>query len=130
MLDIKDMKNDYYLFMSIKELRNAAAHNNCIINELYDKNAREVSYELLNALGKNGVTKTERGSKLSNERVRQIVTTLYTHKKIVLSDGVRENQKLGLNSVAERMFRNITYYDSNPKIKTFFEFFKKTVDIF
>lgn len=129
-LDIKDMKNDYYLFMSIKELRNAAAHNNCIINELYDKNAREVSYELLNALGKNGVTKTERGSKLSNERVRQIVTTLYTHKKIVLSDGVRENQKLGLNSVAERMFRNITYYDSNPKIKTFFEFFKKTVDIF
>ena len=130
MLDIKEMKEDFYHFMAIKELRNAVAHNNCIINELYEKNAIRGNYEILKALGLGGITKSERESKLCNERVRQIVTTLYTHKKIVLSDGVRVNQKLGLNSVAERMFRNIAYYDSNPKIKTFFEFFKKLVDIF
>lgn len=125
-----DLENDFHLFMAIKSLRNACAHNNCIINELYDKNARTLDYGISRILGKNGVTKSEKESKVCNERIRQIVTLLYTHYKIVNSDGVRSHEREELKSFVDRAYKNIEYYERNPKIKTTFNFLKKCIDIF
>ncbi len=126
----KDLENDFHLFMVIKALRNACAHNNCIINELYDKNARTLDYGISRTLGKHGVTKSERDSKVCNERIRQIVTLLYTHYKIVNSDGVRSHEREELESFISRAYKHIEYYDGNPKIQTTFDFLKKCIDIF
>ena len=36
----KDLLNDFYLMKDVKELRNAAAHNNCILNDVTIKESK------------------------------------------------------------------------------------------
>ncbi|SEV83120.1 Abi family protein [[Clostridium] fimetarium] len=130
----KDMKDDFYLLMAIKSIRNASAHSNCIINELGKTDPRyckgEVNNRIIKILGDNGITKSIRDTKLCNERIKQIITVFYMHNKIVSSEGVRRHSKDKMLRLMERLFRNITYYDSNEKIKTNFIFLRKCVDIF
>lgn len=128
-LNSKEMRNDFYLLKAIKELRNAAAHNNCILNDLSAKdNDKKPNYDLIRGL--QSISKATRDTKLKNKRVYQIVATLYTHKRLVKSEGIREHTRDNLNYLIERMYRNIDYYRGNDSILTNFEFFKKCVDIF
>ena len=132
--DSKDMKDDFYMLMAIKSIRNASAHSNCIINELGETDPQyrkgEVNNRIKKILGDNGITKAVRDSKLCNERIKQIITVFYMHNKIVTSEGVRQYSKDKMLSLMDRLFRNIKYYDSNEKIKTNFTFLRNCVDIF
>lgn len=126
----KEFGKEYYLLLSAKGLRNAAAHSNCIINDLKPntsivKTSNEVNQEL-GAI--QGITKTIRRRKMSNARIQQIVTLLYTHKKIVTSEGVHDYQCKALHEVVDRMFHHIEYYEHNDTIKTTFEFVKLVID--
>lgn len=124
----KFLENDFYLLKTIKELRNATAHSNCLINEMGVKNSHySTNYHVLRALDQ--ISKSSRDSQLKNECMRQIVTLIYLHSAIVTSEGVHERAKKDLNSVADRMFKNIDFYSNNSNILAFFAFFKKTVDI-
>lgn len=123
-----DMKDDYYLLLSVKYIRNAAAHNNCILNDLREKDCEhKANYRVMRALG--GISKTTRNKKMKNIRIQQIVTLLYTHSILVTSDGVREFEKQELKELCERMYRHIDYYADNDIIRSTFGFLKKTVDI-
>ena len=49
----KDMIDDYYLLMSVRTLRNAAAHSNCILHDMGAKDASfRTNHQVLTALGK------------------------------------------------------------------------------
>lgn len=124
----KSLENDSYLLKTIKELRNATAHSNCLINEMGVKNSHHgTSFCVLRALDQ--ISKSSRDSQLKNECMRQIVTLIYLHSTLVSSQGVHERARKDLNSVIDRMFKNIDYYSNNGNILAFFGFFKKTVDI-
>lgn len=124
----KSLENDSYLLKTIKELRNATAHSNCLINEMGVKNSHHsTSFCVLRALDQ--ISKSSRDSQLKNECMRQIVTLVYLHSTLVSSQGVHERARKDLNSVIDRMFKNIDYYSNNGNILAFFGFFKKTVDI-
>jgi len=127
----KDIHDDYFLMLAIKDLRNAAAHNNCLSNDLHSgTSSRDSNYNVTRELGKiENISKTERKRKMSNIRVQQIVTLLYTHKKLIASAGVYEHRAIALQElISNRIFRNISYYSDNDTITTTFNFLKKVVD--
>ena len=126
----KKMKNNYYRLMACKEIRNAAAHNNCILNELHSGTAKYQSDNDVNRalMQIKGVTKTIRKRKMSNARVQQIVTLLYTHKTMVTSQAILEKESEKLNVFSERMLKNMVYYQENDVIKTTFSFLKMVID--
>jgi len=128
-LDNDDIKDDFYLMQSIKGLRNATAHNNCILNDLKPRTSRfRTNYDVMEKLGKISISKSTRNRKMSNIRIQQIVTLLYTHKKLVTSTGIKKHQANELHSLFERIYRNMDYYKSNNTISSVFSFLKKIVD--
>ncbi len=130
-LNSKDLINDHYLLLSIKDLRNACAHNNCIINDLSAKNSKyRPNHDILKILGQNGISKATRKTQTSNERINQILTLLYTHQKLVKSKGICENRYNLSKEIVERMNLKIELYKNNDLILRNFNFFEKIIDIF
>jgi len=125
----KKLVDNYYLLLSIKDLRNATAHNNCLINDLSPQTTEyKTNFRISQELSKLGITKEIHGKKMSNARIQQIVTLLYTHKRIIKSDGVIKHQSEVLNAVVTRMYEHIEYYEHNQMITTNFGFLKTIID--
>ena len=126
----KEMKNNFYRLLTCKEIRNASAHSNCILNDLkartasHDTNAG-VTKALMNIKGMNT---NFRKNRMSNARIQQIVTLLYMHKEIVSSSGVHTKEAKGLHEVMNRAYKNKDYYKNNPMLKSTFDFLKMVVD--
>lgn len=124
------MKNNYFRLLTCKEIRNASAHSNCIINDLKSgtkqhSTNKDVSMEL-SKIGE--LRKNFRNLKMSNARLQQIVTLLYVHKEMVKSEGVHMVNAKKLHDIIERMYKNIDYYNTNNQIKSAFDFLKIIVD--
>lgn len=126
----KLMENNYYMLMTCKDIRNAAAHNSCIINNLSPRTARfklriDVNQELCQI---EGISKNVRNRKMSNARVQQIVTLLFIYKKIVTSKGVKDKAVRSLDLFVDRMLKNKSYYITNDVIRTTFDFLELVID--
>jgi hypothetical protein len=128
--DDEKMKNNYYMLLTCKEIRNAAAHSSCILNELRSNTVtHRTSYEVSDALMKiEGMNSNFRRQSMSNSRVQEIVTLLYMHKKLVISAGIHKGEWEDLQAVIDRMYKNSIYYGTNNLIKNTFDFLKKIVD--
>lgn len=127
----KDLKNDYYLMLSVKKLRNASAHSNCVINDLSLNNSKhKPNYNVIRELSKCGIPKSIHSKRMNNSSIQDIITLLYPHKSIVSSEAVQISQGKALHEIIKRCYRNINYYDNNELIKANFDFLKKVVDKF
>ena len=73
------------------------------------------------------IGKGQRKSKLSNDRLQQVATTLYVHS-ILASDGVHQHRSESLHAFVSRMNKHIEYYEGNDQISSGFEFIEKLVD--
>ncbi len=121
--------DDFHLLKDINQLRNATAHSNCLIHQMGEKDSlHKPNYGMLRALSE--ISKTKRKSQLKNERLRQMITLLYAHTKLVKSEGVQHHTQCKLNSLVTRMYQNIEYYEANDTILASFSFFREVVDIF
>lgn len=108
-------------------MRNACAHNNCILNDLTAGKARHSSYILTRAMGPiKGISKQTRRSRLSNDRLQEIATTLYKHQEVA-SEGVYNHRLKELSIFANRLHKNAKYYKSNPQVIASFEFIAKLI---
>ena len=126
----KSMKDTFYRLLTCKEIRNASAHSNCILNNLKAKTAAHstnaaVTSELMKIKGMNT---NFRKNRMSNARIQQVVTLLYTHKDMVESEGIKRSESEDLKKIMERVDKNYDYYNTNPMIKGTFEFLKLVVD--
>ena len=125
----KDMLIDYHLMKDIKELRNAAAHNNCIINDMGIKDSKyPPNYMMQAALS--SIPKATRQKRLHNERLRQLCTLLYTHNRLVKSTGIHEHTADVLKYLTSRMFKHEEYYGDTSLVLGCFRFFKKVSEVF
>ncbi|MCI6830514.1 MAG: Abi family protein [Clostridiales bacterium] len=125
----KHMHNESYLLLDIRMLRNACAHNNCILNDLIPTELeKKANLRVLSKLSEAGITKDVRKRKMSNIRVRQITTLLYLHSEIVTSEGVHKAVAKKLHEMTRRMIEHNEYYKNNDTVRTTMEFFKKVVD--
>ena len=128
--DDAELKDDVYLLYDVKRIRNAAAHNNCIIYNLQLNTSKHKTNYNVNRFLSNelGFGKDLRDRRMSNAVIRDIVTLLYTHKMLVCSEGVHNARAKSLNAVMERVFKNKNYYDGNDLITATFNFLFKIID--
>lgn len=119
---------------SVRFLRNAAAHNNCLLNSLKTPyNVRIKPNRQINSIISRipGIKPNARRKKMSNPVIHDFVVTLYVFKNIVYSEGVRKHIMGELKDLIDnRMVKNRAYFEKNDLIKSHYKFIKKIVDYF
>lgn len=128
-LQDREMIDEAYLLKNVRELRNACAHNNCILNEL-NANTTEykTNYKILNQIAKIGISKKSRSKRMSNPRIQQIVTLLYLNKNIVTSEGILNYQIQILQELKRRIEHHSDYYSKNTLVQANFMFLNRIID--
>ena len=126
--DDREMLKEFYILQAVKSLRNACAHNSCILNKLRaDRPQFKPSYVVTRELSTiAGIGLDQRKSKMSNDRIQQIVTTLYAHRELA-SQGVSEHRAKSLAVFVQRMNRHVDYYRGNLQVSTGFDFLTKVI---
>ncbi len=119
---------DVNVLNPIKSLRNACAHNNCLLNNL--KKGSTHPPPVISGLIANipSIGKEERTNKLSCRPLFEIVCLLYFYPNIV-SEKVKKHRLSELKElIYKRMPEKSGYFKLNPLITTSYEFLKKVVD--
>lgn len=130
----KEVYNDEIVdnkFMNlVRDLRNASAHSNCLINNLRSKiigkpDARITTFvKDLHCVGNSSIT-----NNLQKTFIYNFIVLLYVYDTIVESKGVKKNRYKELNSLLnERMVRNKDFFSKNNLIKSQYHFLKKVID--
>lgn len=128
-LQNKRMVDEAYLLKNIRELRNACAHNNCILNDLKAGTTKhKTNYKILSEIAKIGISKKIRDNKMSNARIQQIVTLLYLNKKMITSKGMQSYQIESLQDLKNRIEYHIDYYKTNDLVYTNLKFLNRIID--
>lgn len=126
------LDDNKYIFIlrEINKLRNAVAHNSCVLSELDKKdNTHRADTLIINYLKECGIGKENRNNKLKNSRIRQITYTLYMFNIIVSSEGVKGNVKHEVSKLFyERIILNRKYYNNNGLLKSIYEYFEKIIE--
>lgn len=129
-----------YVLMEVRQLRNAVAHNNCIINDLrpipFMKTKKNGSSQQLlprtcvsQGLGKLDISKMQRKKRMTNARMCQVVTLLYAHKELVLSVKVKEHRYAELHELVDlELTKHKEHFMNNDLLLSNYSFFKKVVD--
>ena len=118
---------------SVRFLRNAAAHNNCLLNTLRNPYARITpNRAITGVISKNPlISPMERTNRMSNPVIGDFVITLYVFKECVMSESIITKTIAELNQYLNvRAVRNAHYFDKNESIKSSYKFIKKNVDFF
>ena len=123
----KELLRRLYLMRVVKDLRNACAHNNCIINDLRAQMNRDPNEEIQKVFASLGFSKEVRSKHLKRVAMYQIFTTLYAHKEIVISSGVHDNIARKLQELNGRFYRDRDY-SKNDIIKSSFNLLLNVFD--
>lgn len=124
----KEIKN-VFILREIVKLRNAVAHNSCVLCDL-DKKDNEYApdFKIVDYLNSCGIKKETRDNKLSNSRIKQITYTLYMFNEIVTSEGVKRNVNDEINKLFyERIILHKEYYNNNELLKSIYTYFDKII---
>ena len=118
-----------FILREVNKLRNAVAHNSCVLCELDKKdNIHRIDIVIINYLKNCGIGKENRNTKLSNSRIRQITYTLYMFNIIVSSEGVKNNVKHDVTKLFYgRIILNEKYYNNNGLLKSIYNYFDKII---
>jgi hypothetical protein len=116
----------------VRQIRNATAHNNCIINDLRPcQNGPKTPQFITAFVGSAGIGKNMREKKLSNSRINQIVHLFYAYNKIVTSTNTRTNR---INELRELLYTRIVkhsnYFAKNDLLTSTYDFFLKLSKVF
>lgn len=124
----KEIKNVFILREFVK-LRNAVAHNSCVLCDLDKKdNKYAPDYKIVNYLNDCGIGKDARNNKLSNSRIRQMTYTLYMFNEIVTSVGVKRNVVKDIKELFyERIILHKEYYNNNELLQSIYAYFDKII---
>ena len=123
-------KKYVFILREINKLRNAVAHNSCVLSELDKKdNNHRPDNLIVNYLKDCGIGKENRDNKLKNSRIRQITYTLYLFNVIVSSDGIKRNVNHDISKLFYgRIILNRKYYTNNELLKSIYQYFDKIIE--
>lgn len=125
-------KNNY--LSCVRFLRNAAAHNNCLLNSLRKPYSLQIepNNHISNMVAKiPSMSKSIRGQKLKNHIIHDFVTMLYVYDIVINSKEVKYYTLKELKELVDNRFtRNKNYYDKVSIIKENYIFVKIIVDYF
>ena len=117
---------------TVRDIRNAAAHSNCLINKLFEPLASGQQIDsIISTYIKTipNISSTARAKNLNYRVVYNFIILLYVYDRIV-PDGIakqrRHNELKELFNV--RMVTHADYFQSNNKLTGVYTFVKKVVD--
>lgn len=127
--------NDYSSFLwSIKFLRNAAAHNNCLLNSLKAPyhvtihKTKEMQFELSKI---KAISPNVRDKWMNNPVIHDFVVLVYVYLNLIKSSGIKQH---GITELQElfnvRMVQHKDYFEKNQTIKESYSFVAKIVNYF
>lgn len=127
--NLKYESKNIFILREVCKLRNAVAHNSCVLSDLEKKNNQyKPDHRILDYLNRCEINKDSRDNKLSNSRVRQITYTLYIFNEIVTSSGVKQNVVENINELFfDRIILHKEYYNSNELLKSIYNYFEKII---
>lgn len=113
---------------AVKSLRNACAHNNCIIYNLR-KSGTHPTREVTQFIGNiKTISQEKRKTNLKSRPVFEITSLLCLYDKVAF-DTIKLHRYKELNTlVNERMVKHKNYFKNQPIICSAYNFLKKTVD--
>lgn len=112
----------------VKSLRNACAHNNCMINNLRSGNSFPPSYLSKFTAKIPKLSKDVRKSMLSKRPILELTALLFVYDQVVV-DTVKSHRFSELKELIEkRMIRHGDYFKNQQIISSSYWFFRKMVD--
>lgn len=117
----------------VRQIRNACAHGNCIINDLRpddkpDGKSNAPKYITTYVHGA-GIGKLRASKKLSNPRISQMVHLIYVYDRMITSANTRNRRIAQLKElVMIRCKQNESYFAGNPLLISTHEFFVKLLE--
>ena len=119
------------LLNSVKSLRNACAHNNCIMHDLNPSKNTKPKAEINNIISQiPSIGNNQRNKKLSNQFILEFVTLLYVYNLLVSPDMKKHTYEDLKNFADHRLIRHIDYFNNQPLVKSSIEFLRKVIDFF
>ena len=126
-----DQIADRILLNSVRDMRNACAHSNCLINVLTPGNNKPHNSIITRVKKISNISENTRDKKLSNKCMYDFVCLLYAYNDIVSSDITKHKRFIELKELfEERMIRHEDWFTSNNLITSSYSFVKKVLDIF
>lgn len=122
---------EQYLW-SVRYLRNAAAHNCCLLNSLKRPYSSSIkpNLKILNYLSKiKGISREERQHKMKNPAIHDFVVTLYVYNNLITSNEMKMSTMSNLKEFFDiRAIANKEYFKKNQLLRSHYNFFKTIID--
>ncbi len=119
------------LMNEVRDIRNACAHSNCLINNMIDKidSTKQPNNEITNFVKEiKGISNNARGKYLNRRFSYSLVTLMYVYNELVQDTPKRFRFAQFKNFMEERVVRNKEYFVKNDQIVGIYKFHKKIVD--
>ena len=120
---------DSELLYSIRDLRNATAHSNCLINKL-QRGTNKPSVKIIKFVSNiDGIGTSMRTNKLSNKFLDDFISLLYVYNEFINANIVKQKRFKQIQEFMDgRVIKNREYFEKNECIKTAYIFVKKVID--
>lgn len=120
---------DSELLYSIRDLRNATAHSNCLINKL-QRGTNKPSVKIIKFVSNiDGIGTSMRTNKLSNKFLYDFISLLYVYNEFINANIVKQKRFKQIKEFMDgRVIKNREYFEKNECIKTAYTFVKKVID--
>ena len=117
------------LLNSVRDIRNACAHSNCLINNLIPGNNKAHQSIVDKVKLVTTISESSRDKKLSNKCIYDFVCLLYAYDDIVTSQETKNKRYQELEQFFEkRMLQNKDWFSNNNTITSSYTFVKKILD--
>lgn len=116
------------LLYPVRDIRNASAHSNCIINDLRDR-SNVPNNEVSNFVAKvPGITKTRRQKMLKNKSIHDFVALIMVYDQTVMSEMQKAKCWEKLDKVFNKRFlSNNHFFVDNETIRGTYSFLRKVI---
>ncbi len=129
----EEMRQEHYVLRSCQMLRNACAHNSCILNGISrasEETNTDINGLITDSLNKHGLKRSKtRRARLNNLRTAQMASALYASKRICTREKTRARHSAMLAELRDAWRDSAELFTKNNLITSFFDFFFKIVDV-
>ena len=119
------------LMNTVRDVRNAAAHSNCLLNKMTEKidSTKQVNNEISSfIIGMKNISKTSRVNNLIYKFTNSFVTVLYVYDSLMNEIPKQKRYKEIQEFMNGRVVKNKQFFQSNSKIVGVYNFHKKVID--
>jgi len=122
----------FYLITPVRLLRNAAAHNNCLLIDLVKTPdlCFQPEYTVCTFLGKNGIKNTTINKQMSKPIINDFCVLLYLYSQIAPKKAQKHTFEELKDFFDVRIVKNKEYYKNNSTLQSAYDFTRKVIKIF